>query len=95
MIMKVFSVFDAKAAFFGNPFYDQREGSAIRAFGDAVNKEDVNNGFYNHPEDYSLYMLGEFDNDTGAFDPIKPLCLVTASSMRTVGPVVQKELAVN
>lgn len=84
MKLKVFSVFDSKAAFFGNPFFDQREASAIRSFGDAVKSNDPMNGFAKHPEDYSLFMLGEFDNETGEFDLCKPANLVTASALRAV-----------
>lgn len=87
MIMKVFSVFDAKAAFFGNPFFDQREGSAIRAFADAVNSNDPNNGFARHPEDYTLYLLGEFDNEKGTFDAQMPTGIVSAAALRSAYPV--------
>lgn len=82
MILKIFSVFDSKAAFFGNPFVDQREASAIRAFRDAVNKPDENNGFFRHPEDYSLFLLGVFDNETGEIECGKPLNLITASAIK-------------
>lgn len=82
MKLKVFSVFDSKAAFFGTPFFEQREASAIRGFQDAVNSNDPANGFARHPEDYSLFLLAEFDNDTGQFDLVKPQNLVTASALR-------------
>lgn len=92
MKMKMFSFFDSKAAFFSNPFYEQREGAAIRMFADAVNDSSNPNNLLNkHPEDYSLFLLGEFDNDTGAIDMIKPLNLVTASALRSAAP--QPELS--
>lgn len=82
MKLKVFSVFDTKLAVFGNPWFDQRVESAIRAFTDAVNSPGDNNMWNKHPEDFSLYLLGEFDNDTGTFDLDKPRNLLTASSIR-------------
>lgn len=81
MKLFVFSVFDSKAAFFGNPICDQRVASAVRSFTDACNASD-DNGFTKHPEDYSLFILGEFDNETGEFDCSKPRNIMTASSAR-------------
>lgn len=41
--------------------------SAIRQFGDIVKKEGTR---YNvHPEDYDLYYLGDFDDNTGEIKP--------------------------
>lgn len=83
MIMKIFSVFDSKAAFFGNPFFDQNEGSAIRNFSDAVNdSSNPNNMWHKHPEDFSLFYLGEFDNLVGSFSSDIPRCVLTASALR-------------
>lgn len=83
MITKMFSVFDSKAAFFGNPFYEQREESAIRTFGDAVNDPNPKNMWNAHPEDYSLFYVGEFDSDTGEILPTVPKNLVTASALKS------------
>lgn len=85
MILKVFAVFDSKAATFGNPFPDQREASAIRNFSDAVNDgSNPNNLWHKHPEDFSLFYVGSFDTDTGALHPENPRALVTASAIRTL-----------
>jgi len=35
---------------------------------DEVNREDTNNTMYHHPEDFALYHLGEFDDNTGKFE---------------------------
>lgn len=83
MKMKMFSVFDSKAAFFGNPWFDQQEASAIRNFSDAVNDgSNPNNQWFKHPEDFSLFYLGEFDNEIGKFHLVTPENLVTASALR-------------
>lgn len=92
MMSYVFSVFDSKPAFFGTPFIDQRKESAIRAFADAVNSPDPNNGFKRHPEDYSLFVLGEFDNETGELIPQIPKNLITASALRSILPGVDPVL---
>lgn len=85
MIVKVFAVFDSKAAFFGQPFFDQKEGSAIRNFSDAVNdSSNPNNMWFKHPEDFSLFVVGEFDNLTGELIPSTPKNLVTASAVYSI-----------
>lgn len=50
---------------FGQPFFEHTRGSAIRAFRDAVNQADANNQFNKHPEDFDLYQIGEYDENTG------------------------------
>lgn len=93
MRTKMFAFFDSKAAFFSNPYFDQREASAVRAFSDAVNDcSNPNNMLNKHPEDYSLFYLGEFDNETGAIDIVRPTNLVTASAVRTLGSNLPPEL---
>lgn len=90
MIQKIFSVFDTKMALFDNPFLDIREESAIRRFSDSVNNNEPNNNWYKHPEDYSLYMLGTFNNETGDIDTIQPRNLVTASAMKAAKYIPSK-----
>lgn len=82
MILKIFAVFDSKMAQFGQPFFDQNEGSAIRNFSDAVNDgSNPHNMWHKHPEDFSLFYLGDFASDNGELVPILPRSLVTASAL--------------
>lgn len=82
MITKMFSVFDSKAAFYGTPFFMPNEAMAMRAFGDLVN--DQNSSIAKHPEDYSLFFMGIFDDNVGTLKEVVPTCLVTASSLLKV-----------
>lgn len=83
MKLQIFSAYDAKACTFGNPWYDQTDGAAIRNFADAVNdNSNPNNLWAKHPEDFSLFHLGEFDNNTCTFTLITPVSLVTGSALR-------------
>lgn len=85
MITKIFSVFDSKASYFGRPFDDQSDSSAIRNFSDAVNDgSNPNNLWHKHPEDFSLFQVGEFDNLTGELIPVLPKNLITASAVQSV-----------
>lgn len=83
MILKVFSVLDAKVGVFGNPWYEQYEAAAIRNFSDAVvDGSNPNNMWHKHPEDFALYLIGEFNNENGLIKAVQPVCLVTASAVR-------------
>lgn len=85
MIIKLFAVFDSKAAMFGRIFSDQQEGSAMRNFSDAVNDSSNQNNMWNkHPEDFSLFQVGEFDDSTGELIPCIPKSLITASALKNI-----------
>lgn len=59
----IFSVYDNVAKAFIPPFFLPNEDMAKRAFSDAVNDE--KHQFSQHPEDYSLYAVGSFDDTNG------------------------------
>lgn len=63
MIHKIYSVYDAKAETFTPPFFQHREGMALRTFKDCIC--DKGHTFGMHPEDYTLFDLGEYDDETG------------------------------
>jgi len=42
-------------------------GIAIRSFSDEINRVAEDNQMYNHSDDFDLYELGEFDDNTGLF----------------------------
>ena len=91
MITMMFSVFDSKAAVFGTPFFMQREAAAIRAFSDLANDPQTMVG--KHPEDFALFHVGDFDDDTAGFNSVKPRNLVTAASMvKATIPFTPKEV---
>lgn len=71
MILKIFTVYDSKAEAYFRPFYEQTKGSAIRAFIDTCN--DIEHTFFRHAEDYTLFYLGEYDDQNASFNlPITP-----------------------
>lgn len=49
-------------------------GAAERAFGDAIN--DGKSMMFQHPEDFSLYVVGHFDEDSGAVTCVSPPTLL-------------------
>jgi len=73
------AVLDAKLAEYGNPFTVRKTGEAIRSFADAVNQVDANNNMNKHPEDFTLWYVGDFDNETGEVINVVPRLLCSAS----------------
>lgn len=65
MSLKMFTVYDSKADSFIQPFFSQSTGTAIREFSAACNKQD--HQFSKYAGDYTLFELGEFNQDTAKF----------------------------
>jgi predicted pyridoxine 5'-phosphate oxidase superfamily flavin-nucleotide-binding protein len=63
--LKVYSLFDVKIGAYNRPLFYRTDGEALRAFMDALEKDE---GLKRHPEDYVMFVLGSFDDATGAFD---------------------------
>lgn len=85
MILKVYSVFDSAANAYLQPFFAPTDGLAIRSFMDACN--DASHQFHKHGLDYSLYLLGDFDDHLGTFSASQPpVKLMTGidATMKTV-----------
>lgn len=76
MKMFIISIKDTAADAFGRPVYVATEGVAIRQFQDEVNRADDDNQIYRHPDDFHLYALGIFDDNTGKFDILEQPRLV-------------------
>ncbi len=63
MRMKAFTIYDTKAKAYLPPFFLGETGQAVRHFTDAVN--DGQSAFNKHPEDYTLFEIGGYDDATG------------------------------
>lgn len=70
MINKIFVIKDEKAGF-AEMFIQPNELVAIRNFSQTCANPETNLAKF--PEDYSLWMLGEFDHDTGEITKYKNL----------------------
>lgn len=69
MILEVFTIFDAKAGAYNTPFYLPTRGAAIRAFSDTV--ADSETMFHKHPEDFTLFILGSYDDSSAIFSMLE------------------------
>lgn len=71
MRYKVVAIRDRVGDCFSVPNFVPNYGAAIRSFGDEVKRpssQDRPNPLYDHAEDFDLFALGEYDDDTGSFD---------------------------
>ncbi len=60
---RMFVVFDSKARAYLPPFFMPEAGQAVRVFSDMCNSDD--HAFGKHPEDYTLFEIGTFDDREG------------------------------
>ena len=63
MIQNVYSIKDSKSNTYANPFYSINHQTAMRSFNQAAN--DSNTTISQYPEDFSLYHLGTFNDESG------------------------------
>ena len=75
MIQKVFSVFDQKAQVYSKPFFCPNEGVATRSLIDVMRSEE--HEFSKYAEDFVLFELGQFDDDSGMLEPLQEPQVIT------------------
>jgi len=71
----VCSVKDRALDAFNRPIYVPTIGVAIRSFNDEVERKDSE--MANHPEDYDLYELGSWDDQTAQYTPLEVPRVIT------------------
>ena len=59
----IYTVYDSKAETYTPPYFQHRDAMAIRIFADCCNDE--GHTFGKHPEDYTLFHIGVYNDDTG------------------------------
>lgn len=73
MKQKIFAIYDSKAEAYLTPFFLPAIGMAVRAITDCANNPE--HQFGQNPDDYTLFQIGEFDDDIGQVTPITPSTL--------------------
>ncbi len=66
MQQNMYVVFDVKAGAYLQPWFLLRDAMAVRAFGDCCN--DAEHNFGRHPEDFTLFVIGSFDDQKAVID---------------------------
>jgi len=89
MKSQIYAIFDTCSGIYEKPFFHTADAAVRREFLDVVNTED--HPIHKHPEHYSLWRLGAFDNLTGKIEDERNECLCTAveimSQDETVVPI--------
>lgn len=69
----VCAVYDSAAQVYSNPpLFVPSVAVATRSFTDEVRRVDPQNQLNKHPEDFVLFHLGEYDDETGELSSQKP-----------------------
>ena len=79
----IVTVRDRVADVFGQPFFVARVGQAIRSFSDEVNSPNSDSAIAKHPEDFDLYELGLFDDETGTFEAVPPRQIAIGKDLKS------------
>jgi hypothetical protein len=66
---KIFCIHDEKAEAFLQPFFFDTVGQAERALIDCM--RDATHNFARYPSDFTLFLIGEFDESSGVITPSK------------------------
>lgn len=67
--MKIYTIHDAKAEFHFQPFYARTNADAMRTFTQTVNDNNPQNLIAQSPSDFTLFYIGEFDEQSGVISP--------------------------
>ena len=63
MKLNAYTIYDVASGVYMRPFFSQADGQAVRGFKDIATDADHEVG--KHPEDYTLYRIGGFDDTEG------------------------------
>ncbi len=63
----LYAVFDSASGVYDRPWVSLSDGAALRGFSDI--SCDAEHPIGKHPECYSLYRIGEYDDNTGIITP--------------------------
>lgn len=69
-ILKAYSIRDVRVEAYNRPSFVQNEAVMKRSVEDALMTE--SHAFALHPEDFQVYYIGEFDEETGKFEAVAP-----------------------
>lgn len=75
-LLGVFCIYDIKAESYLPPFTAMNDAMALRMVATAANDE--SSTFHQHAEDYSLWRIGSFDQNSGMIEPDVGNCLAKA-----------------
>lgn len=81
MKLRVYATHDASIDAFHQPFFARTDVECHRMFVESLRRDQKSNLFL-YPEDFSVYVVGEFDDETGRVIGCDPLCVINGAQMR-------------
>jgi len=79
MKLNAYTIYDVASGVYMRPFFSQADGQAVRGFKDIAC--DAEHEIGKHPEDYTLYRIGAFNDTTGKMEGEELEKLATALEM--------------
>lgn len=76
MEYKVYSLFDSQVKAYMQPFFMRTKGEAVRALMQLLG--DSNTNVAKYPQDFILFQIGTYDDETGLIQPNAPESLGVA-----------------
>lgn len=73
MITRIYAIHDVKADCYMQTFNCKTDGQATRQFQDTMSQE--NSLIAKHPQDFTLFLLGTYDDNNGKIEPNTPISL--------------------
>ena len=78
MKINVYTIHDSAPNVFNRPFYCQSDAEALRMFDDMA--VDAEHPIGQHPEHYTLFRIGTYEQNTGELAPEKVTSIATATA---------------
>jgi len=76
MKLNIYTIYDTASGLYSRPFFETADAAAIRQFQDIATGTE--HPISVHPEDYSLFRLGTYDDATAKIQTENKDCLSTA-----------------
>lgn len=74
MISQLYTIYDSKSETYGKPFHEQNTATALRSARNILTNPD--SVITHNPEDFTLWHMGEFDDNTGEIELFSPAVCV-------------------
>lgn len=74
----IFTVYDKKLAAYMQPFFSVNTATALRSFSDAC--AEPNSMLHLHPEDFQLYKIADYSDQTANIEPHNPTPIAAAEA---------------
>lgn len=80
MVMKMYTVKDVKTGIFNAPVYCHNTAHAMRVMSSVFQNDEHQYSLW--PEDFTLYEVGSFDDNTGVITGVDPIYICTFAELK-------------